>query len=259
MVADCFGVAIEEELSRDEDDLMRRVERMEHEIEKVQSIIRRYNDQAGKACDEFHLQLERMKSAQAESDEKMRRVEKENARLSSKLGRWMNQKDDETRERAEDPKVGRIEEELKVMLDKLEAIGVELEKAKELSKKVDDLEVENMSRIWEERSIREEVEKLSRQVGRSEEVPLEIERKMSHLEEEMKKMWVRFHQVDDEIFRLQGSDERKEEGIRDLALKLEALRGVVMNGGLPDRIAWLEDNISKLSNHVEALRGRGWR
>ncbi|KAH7307229.1 hypothetical protein KP509_22G050700 [Ceratopteris richardii] len=47
MVADCFGVAIEEELSRDEDGLMRRVEGMEHEIEKVQSIIRRYSDQAG--------------------------------------------------------------------------------------------------------------------------------------------------------------------------------------------------------------------
>ncbi|KAH7421162.1 hypothetical protein KP509_13G043200 [Ceratopteris richardii] len=46
MVADCFGVAIGEELSRDEDDLMRRVERMEHEIEKVQSIIRRYSDQS---------------------------------------------------------------------------------------------------------------------------------------------------------------------------------------------------------------------
>ncbi|KAH7292769.1 hypothetical protein KP509_29G084600 [Ceratopteris richardii] len=260
MIADCHSVGIKEGSPKYDDNLAQRVDRMEREIKKLQETTGRYDYQAGKMAEEFHMKLERMESAQAESDEKMRQLEKENERLTGKLGEWMSERDDERRKCVEgDQKVGKMEEELKAILGKLDALGVGFEGTEKLAKKVDELEAKHESRIWEDRTIREEVEKLSDLVKRREEVPLKTESMMSHLEEERKKMWIRFHQVDDEIFRLQGSDERKEEEIRDLALKLEALRGVVMNGGLLDRIAWLEDNISKLSNHVEALRGRGWR
>ncbi|KAH7314722.1 hypothetical protein KP509_21G017900 [Ceratopteris richardii] len=249
MVANCFGVAIEEELSRDKDDLMRRVEGMEHEIEKVQSIIHRYSDQAGKACEEFHLELERMKSAQAESDEKVRQVEKENAKLSSKLARWMNRKNEETREWIEDPKVGRMEGELKAMLDRLDVFGTELERTKnELSKKVDDLDEENMSRIWEERSIREEVEKLTIRVEKREDIPLGYARRVRE-DKEMEEIWNRFRSIDSDLFQYHSDIECNKQGLRDLATRLESLMGTTGNGSLP----------SHLPGHVEALRGRGWR
>ncbi|KAH7424701.1 hypothetical protein KP509_11G020200 [Ceratopteris richardii] len=228
---------------------MRRVERMEHEIEKLQSIIHRYIDQAGKACEEFHLELERMKSAQAESDEKVRRVEKENAKLSSKLGRWMNRKDDETRGKVEDSKVGKMEEELKEVLDRVDAFGAELERMKnELSKKVDDLDVENMNRIWEERSIREEVEKLTLRVEKREDIPLRFEKGMRE-DKEMEQIWNRFRGIDCDLFQYQSDIEHNKQGLRDLAARLEALRGITANGSYP----------SHLAGQVESLRGRGWR
>ncbi|KAH6556940.1 hypothetical protein KP509_08G014600 [Ceratopteris richardii] len=222
---------------------------MEHEIEKVQSIIHRYSDQAGKACEEFHLELERMKSAQAESDEKMRRVEKENARLSSKLGRWMNRKDDETQGQVEDPRTGKMEEELKVVLDMLRAFGAELEETKnELSKKVDDLYEENMSRIWEERSIREEVEKLTVRVEKREDISLGSTKRVRE-DKEMKQIWNRLRSIDCDLFQYQSDIEHNKQGLRDLAVRLEALRGTMANGSFQGH----------LSGQVESLRGRGWR
>ncbi|KAH7314721.1 hypothetical protein KP509_21G017900 [Ceratopteris richardii] len=222
---------------------------MEHEIEKVQSIIHRYSDQAGKACEEFHLELERMKSAQAESDEKVRQVEKENAKLSSKLARWMNRKNEETREWIEDPKVGRMEGELKAMLDRLDVFGTELERTKnELSKKVDDLDEENMSRIWEERSIREEVEKLTIRVEKREDIPLGYARRVRE-DKEMEEIWNRFRSIDSDLFQYHSDIECNKQGLRDLATRLESLMGTTGNGSLP----------SHLPGHVEALRGRGWR
>ncbi|KAH7444709.1 hypothetical protein KP509_02G089200 [Ceratopteris richardii] len=249
VMIDCYHVMIEEEPSRDRDDLMRRVERMEHEIEKVQSIICRYSDQAGKACEEFHLELERMKSAQAKSDEKVRHVEKENAKLSSKLGRWMNRKDDETRGQVEDSKVGKMEEELKALLDRLDTFGTELERTKdELSKKVDDLDEENMSKIWEERSIREEVEKLTVPVEKREDIPLGSEKRVRE-DKGMEQIWNRFRSIDSDLFQYQSDIEHNKQGLRDLAVRLEALRGTMTNGSFQGH----------LSGQVESLRGRGWR
>ncbi|KAH7442765.1 hypothetical protein KP509_02G000400 [Ceratopteris richardii] len=128
MVDDCFGVAIEEESERDEENLIKRLEQIEQEMERVQSLIGKYSDQVGRVSEDVHLELERIQSAQVESNEKVRRVEKENARLSSKLGRWMNRKDDETGGQVEDPKVGKMEGELKAMLDRLDAFRTELER-----------------------------------------------------------------------------------------------------------------------------------
>ncbi|KAH6556941.1 hypothetical protein KP509_1Z146800 [Ceratopteris richardii] len=190
-----------------------------------------------------------MKSAQAESDEKMRRVEKENARLSSKLGRWMNRKDDETQGQVEDPRTGKMEEELKVVLDMLRAFGAELEETKnELSKKVDDLYEENMSRIWEERSIREEVEKLTVRVEKREDISLGSTKRVRE-DKEMKQIWNRLRSIDCDLFQYQSDIEHNKQGLRDLAVRLEALRGTMANGSFQGH----------LSGQVESLRGRGWR
>ncbi|KAH7372911.1 hypothetical protein KP509_17G028600 [Ceratopteris richardii] len=249
MIANCHGVSIEEELSREDDDMAQRVDRMEKEIEKLREMTGRHDDQAGKVAEEFHLELERMKSVQAESDEKVGRVEKENAKLSSKLGRWMNRKDDEMRVQVEDPKAGKMEEELKAVLDRLDAFGTELEEMKnELLKKVDDLNEENMSRIWEERSIREEVEKLTVRVEKREDVPLESAKRVRE-DKEMEQIWNRFRGIDCDLFQYQSDIEHNKQGLRDLAARLESLRSTMSNNNFSGH----------LSNHVESLRGRGWR
>ncbi|KAH7299592.1 hypothetical protein KP509_24G019700 [Ceratopteris richardii] len=248
MIADCHNVAIKEDSPKYDDDLTQRVDRMEREIKKLQEMTGRYDDQAGKIVEEFHPELKRMKSAQAESNEKVRQVEKENARLSRKLGRLMNRKHDETRGQVEDPKVGKMEGELKAMLDRLDAFGTELEKMKnEFSKKVDDLDVENMSRIWEERSIREEVEKLTVRVEKRGDIPLGSEKRVRE-DKGMDQIWNQFRSIDSDLFQYQSDIEHNKQGLRDLATRLEALRSTTANGTF----------LCHLSGQVESLRGRGW-
>ncbi|KAH7296696.1 hypothetical protein KP509_26G035000 [Ceratopteris richardii] len=119
----------------------------------------------------------------------------------------------------------------------------------ELSKKVDDLDVENMNRIWEERSIREEVEKLTLRVEKREDIPLGSEKRVREVDKEMEQIWNRFRSIDCDLFQYQSDIEYNKQGLRDLAARLEALRGATANGSFQGH----------LSGQVEALRGRGWR
>ncbi|KAH6556942.1 hypothetical protein KP509_1Z146800 [Ceratopteris richardii] len=142
-----------------------------------------------------------------------------------------------------------MEEELKVVLDMLRAFGAELEETKnELSKKVDDLYEENMSRIWEERSIREEVEKLTVRVEKREDISLGSTKRVRE-DKEMKQIWNRLRSIDCDLFQYQSDIEHNKQGLRDLAVRLEALRGTMANGSFQGH----------LSGQVESLRGRGWR
>ncbi|KAH7307572.1 hypothetical protein KP509_22G065900 [Ceratopteris richardii] len=142
----------------------------------------------------------------------------------------MNQKDDETQGQVEDLKVGKMEEELKAVLDRLRVFGEELEETKnELSKKVDDLDVENMSRIWEERSIREDVEKLTIRVEKREDIPLGSTKRVRE-DKEMEQIWNRFRRIDSDLFQYRSDIEHNKQGLRDLATRLEALRSTMANG-----------------------------
>ncbi|KAH7421163.1 hypothetical protein KP509_13G043300 [Ceratopteris richardii] len=105
-----------------------------------------------------------------------------------------------------------------------------------------------MSRIWEERSIREEVEKLTLRVEKSEDIPLGSEKGMRE-DKEMEQIWNRFRGIDCDLFQYQSDIEHNKQGLRDLAARLEALRGITANGSYP----------SHLAGQVESLRGRGWR
>ncbi|KAH7352757.1 hypothetical protein KP509_19G061800 [Ceratopteris richardii] len=119
----------------------------------------------------------------------------------------------------------------------------------ELSKKVDDQDVENMSRIWEERSIREEVEKLTVRVEKREDVPQGSKKRMRELDGEMEQIWNRFRSIDCDLFQYQSDIEQSKHGLRDLASRLEALKGTMANGSFS----------CHLSAQVESLQGRGWR
>ncbi|KAH7290719.1 hypothetical protein KP509_30G060900 [Ceratopteris richardii] len=142
-----------------------------------------------------------------------------------------------------------MEEELQAVLNRLDAFETKLERMKnELSKKVDDLDVENMSRIWEERSIREEVEKLTLRVEKREENPLRSEKIIRELDEEMEQIWNRFRRIHCDLFQYQSDIEHNKQGLRDLAARLEALRGTTANSSFRGHLS-----------QVESLQGRGWR
>ncbi|KAH7290720.1 hypothetical protein KP509_30G060900 [Ceratopteris richardii] len=64
----------------------------------------------------------------------------------------------------------------------------------------------------------------------------------------MEQIWNRFRRIHCDLFQYQSDIEHNKQGLRDLAARLEALRGTTANSSFRGHLS-----------QVESLQGRGWR